>query len=123
MNKSKILIVEDDQDTQKFLKLFLSRKFEIDICNSDITFYESIKNKKFDLIIMDISIKGSRNGLQLTTEIKNSEKFKDIPIICLTAHIFDTDRKNAYNAGADIFLTKPVSNDLLLQTIDSFIKT
>jgi CheY-like chemotaxis protein len=123
MNKSKILIVEDDNDTQKFLKLFLGKKFEIEVCNSDITFYESIKNTKFDLIIMDISIKGSKNGLQLTKELKNSENFKYIPIICLTAHIFDADRKNAYLAGADLFLGKPISNDLLLQTIESFIKT
>jgi CheY-like chemotaxis protein len=123
MIKPNILVVEDDKDTQKFLKLFLGRKYEVEVCNSDITFYELINIKKFNLIIMDISIKGSKNGLQLTKEIKSSEKFKDIPIICLSAHIFDRDRKNAYLAGADMFLAKPVSNDLLCQTINSYIKS
>ena len=122
MIKPNILVVEDDNDTQKFLKLFLRRKFEVEVCNSDITFYELINNKKFNLIIMDISINGRKNGLQLTEEIKSSEKFKDIPIICLSAHIFDKDRRNAYLAGADMFLAKPVRNELLLQAINSYIK-
>ena len=123
MIKSKILVVEDDNDTQKFFKLFLGRKFEIEICHSGITFFELVKNKKFDLILLDISVKEGNTGLMLTKKIKDIEKFKNIPVICLSSHIFNTDKKNTYETCIDMFLTKPVRNDILLHSINSFINS
>jgi CheY-like chemotaxis protein len=123
MIKSKILIVEDDNDTQKFLQLFLGRKFEIEICHSGITFLELVKNKRFDLILLDISIREGNTGLMLTKKIKSIEEFKNIPVICLSSHIFNPDRKNAYEKCIDMFLTKPIRNDILLHSINSFINS
>ena len=123
MSKSKILIVEDDNDTQKFLKLFLGRKFEIEVCNSGTPFLDVINNKNFDLILLDISIKGGSAGLNLTKRIKSTKGFKNIPVICLSTHIFNKDNKNAYETFIDIFLIKPVKNELLLHIINLFIKS
>jgi DNA-binding response OmpR family regulator len=123
MIKSKILVVEDDNDTQKFLKLFLSKEFEIELCHSGITFLELVKNKRFDLILLDISLREGNTGLMLTKKIKSIEEFKNIPVICLSSHIFNTDRKNAYETCIDMFLTKPVRNDILLHSINSFINS
>jgi CheY-like chemotaxis protein len=66
---------------------------------------------------MDISLKGNKNGLELTRELKADPGFKDIPIVCLTAHAFKKDVENAVNAGVDIFLTKPVDNHVLMRTL------
>jgi len=115
--KPRILITEDDFENQKFLKLFLKRKFEVEICDSDKSFYEQINNKKFDIILMDISLKGEKNGLELTQEIRKNPQLKDIPIVCLTAHAFKKDKENALNAGVDFFLTKPVENEVLMNTL------
>ncbi len=60
-----LLIVEDDFENQKFLQLFLKRKFDVDLCDSAESFYEKMKEKKFDLILMDISLRGKKDGLQL----------------------------------------------------------
>ena len=70
---------------------------------------------------MDIAIKGSKDGLQITEELKNSEQYKNIPIICLSEHVLDRDKKRAYEAGADVFLEKPVKNDKLLNTIKKMV--
>ena len=71
---------------------------------------------------MDISLRGQKDGLQLTREIKSSERFKNIPVVCLTAHAFQQDRENAINAGVDIFLTKPVNNSYLMETLLNMVK-
>jgi CheY-like chemotaxis protein len=115
--KKKLLIVEDDEDSQKFLALFLKRSFELQMSNSADTFYEKIENNDFDLILMDVSLRGEKDGLQLTREIKQIDKYKDIPIVALTAHAYQRDRTEAYKAGVNFFLTKPVKNELLLETL------
>lgn len=117
--KRRLLVVEDDEDSQKFLNLFLKRKFDLQMSNSAETFYEKLENNEFDLILMDVSLRGEKDGLQLTREIKSMEKYKNIPVIALTAHAYQRDRAEAYKAGVNYFLTKPVKNELLLETLQA----
>lgn len=118
--KPSLLIVEDDYENQKILIFFLKRKFEVDICDSADTFYQKMKEKKFDMILMDIALRGNKDGLQITQELRNSKEHKDILIVGLSAHAFQKDKDNAYRAGVDLFITKPVQNAVLM---DSLIKT
>jgi len=115
--KPKLLIVEDDYENQKFLQIFLRRKFNLELCDSSETFYAKLKESKFDIILMDISLKGKKDGLQLTKELREMKEYKDLPIVGLSAHAFQRDKENAYNAGVDIFITKPVQNDVLMETL------
>jgi CheY-like chemotaxis protein len=117
VKKYKILIVEDDFENQKFLKIFLSRTFQTNVCDSETTFYQKIEEGDYDIILMDISLKGNKDGLELIREIRKDPKRKDIPVVVLTAHAFQKDRENAFAAGADEFLTKPIMNNELLKAI------
>ena len=69
---------------------------------------------------MDISLRGKKDGLQLTRELRESEETKNIPVVGLSAHAFQRDKDNAYKAGVDLFITKPVQNNVLME---SLIKT
>lgn len=115
--KPRILITEDDTENQRFLRMFLQKSFVVDLCDSDVTFYEKLSTNKYDVILMDISLKGNKNGLELTRELKANTEYRGIPIVCLTAHAFKKDVENALNAGVDIFLTKPVDNHVLMRTL------
>jgi CheY-like chemotaxis protein len=115
--KPRLLVVEDDYENQKFLQIFLKRKFDLEICDNSESFYEKIEKSNFSIILMDISLKGKKDGLQLTRELREKEKYRNIPIVGLSAHAFQRDKDNAYNAGIDIFLTKPVQNDVLMDTL------
>lgn len=115
--KKRLLFVEDDINTQKIYKRMFDSYFRLDICDNDEAFYSLMKKFKYDVILMDISLKGFKDGLQLTKEIKNNDEYKHIPIICLTAHAFPQDRKNAFNAGVDEFYTKPIEAARLLQIL------
>ncbi len=119
--KKRLLVVEDDEDSQKFLNLFLKRSFDLQMSNSAETFYNMLEKHEFDLILMDVSLRGEKDGLQLTREIKALDKYKDIPVVALTAHAYQRDRAEAYKAGVNYFLTKPVKNELLLETLQEAV--
>ncbi len=116
-NKPRLLITEDDFENQKFLEMFLKRNFDVEICDSEQSFYEHLNKSNFDIILMDISLRGNKNGLELTRELRNKPGYEHIPIICLSAHAFKKDRDNAMEAGVDVFLTKPVENNVLMNAL------
>ena len=115
--KPKLLVVEDDIEILRFLQKFLQKDFDIQVCSSSETMYERLKQDKFDIIIMDIALSGEKDGLQLTRELREMEEYKDAPIIAMSAHVFEKDRDNAFKAGVDKFLAKPVSNEKLRDTL------
>lgn len=116
-HKPNILITEDDYENQRFLEMYLGRKFNVEVCDSEQSFYEQISRRSFDIILMDISLRGNKNGLELTRELRKKKEYEKIPVICLTAHAFKRDMDNALDAGVDIFLTKPVENHILMKTL------
>ena len=120
--KPRILIVEDDLENQKFLRIFLKRNFDLDVCDSEESFYEKLNENKYDIILMDISLRGAKDGLQLTKELRTQEKYKNMPIVGLSAHAFQKDRDNAYQAGIDIFITKPAQGNFLMENLLTALK-
>lgn len=119
--KPKILVTEDDIENQKFLQLVLRKNFDIDICDSEQSFFQLLGEKMYDAIIMDISLKGGKNGVEIIKELKKKAAYKNIPVICLSAHVFSQDRMKAKEAGVDAYLTKPVENLLLIKTLQKLI--
>lgn len=125
MDNSKLpvlLVVEDDLENQKFLRIFLKKNFVIESCDNADDFYIILNNKKIDIILMDVSLRGSKNGFQLTSEVKQNPKFKHLPIIGLSAHAFKKDIDAAYISGIDVFLTKPVDAIFLRESLLKVLK-
>ncbi|MBU2444507.1 MAG: response regulator, partial [Bacteroidetes bacterium] len=103
--KYKLLIIEDDFLNQKLFEASLSKNFDVKICNSAKSFYQLLDQEKFDIFLVDISINGKKNGLDLIRELRQTKEYRNVGIACLSAHVFQIDRINALKAGADIFLT------------------
>lgn len=115
--KPKLMIVEDDKENQKFLNIFLRKKYELDFCDSAESLYVRLNEERYDLILMDISLRGSKDGLQITRELRSNPKFQNMPIVCLSGHAYQKDKDKAYRAGVDIFITKPVQGEILLDSL------
>ena len=120
--RARILAVEDDDLTQKMLRLTLSKYFEIDVCGNNNEFYKTTIENDYDLVLMDISLRDLKDGCELTKELRRSTKFKSKPIIALTSFISNHDRQKAYEAGVDLFLAKPILPNELVSHIQNFIK-
>ncbi|MEE9449099.1 MAG: response regulator [Ignavibacteriaceae bacterium] len=119
--KPKILITEDDLENQKFLKLILRRNFEVDVCDSATTFFQKLSESHYDGILMDVSLSGERSGVEIVRELKKHPTYKNIPVVCLSAHVFSQVQREAIDAGVDAYLTKPVHNHELIDTLSKLI--
>lgn len=115
----KMLLVEDDDLSQGVMFRIFGNLFEIDVCESVEQYYEKFCNFYYDIIIMDISLKGKKDGFELTKEILSSPSYKGTPIICLTAHAHERTRRTAMEIGINLFLTKPIGNKELLEAVES----
>lgn len=117
-NNPKVLVVDDEELAQDFLRYFLSKKYEVHTCGNVNSFYSAIANTDFDLVLMDISLKDYKDGIDLTRELKKMEKYKDTPVFILSAFNTTKERSNSFQAGAQEFLAKPVDGKSLLQLIN-----
>ena len=122
-HKHKLLITEDDLQNQTLLAAYLSRHFDVSVCDSDSTFYKRLSENKFDVFLMDIAIKGNKDGLELVKELRNNNAYTETPIVCYTAHVLQRDRLNAYKAGCDLFIGKPLDNRILLESIKKIVES
>lgn len=119
--KPRILVAEDDKENQKYLDIILRRTYGIDFCNSPDDFFMLISRKKYNIIIMDITLKGVQSGLSLISKLKRKQEYREIPIVALSGHVFSQDRKKALEAGADVYLTKPIENKKLMDTLEKLL--
>ena len=115
-NSFKILVVEDDEISRSIYQLFL-KNFDLTFCDSDKTMYERLAEDNFQLIIMDIGLPNSKDGLTLINELKSCEKYFKTPVICSTSYDTAEQKINALKAGADVYLAKPVSKEMLTNVI------
>ena len=120
-SKPKILIVEDELESQKYFELVLRKKFAVDLCDNKKSMYTFLSNQNYDVIVMDISLKDGTSGVDLIKELKRNTSNINIPIICLSAHSFGEDRLRAQQAGADVYLSKPIKSQMLISIIDELI--
>jgi PAS domain S-box-containing protein len=117
----RILVVEDDPDTQELLKTVLRRHgANVTTVGSSGDALEEIVSSKPDVIISDIGMAGE-NGYELIRKIRSMdpEEGGRIPAIALTAYAGAADRRRALLAGFQTHLAKPVEPDDLLAVISS----
>jgi DNA-binding response OmpR family regulator len=120
--KPRVLVVDDEELSQEFLKFFLTKKFDVYTCGCVDVFYNLINKINFDLILMDISLKDYKSGIELTRELKQSSNFSQIPVFILTAHNTTKEQYECMLAGADQFIAKPIDAKELMSRIESVLR-
>lgn len=119
--KCRLLIVEDDELNQRIYKAILSKDYEIIICGDDEEFYTALRENDYDLFIIDLVLSCSKNGTDLIRELRKIEKYKDIPIIVVSAFVSLKDQKIAMAAGSTKFISKPFDKEALLTEVKKYL--
>jgi len=109
--KLNILLVEDNLLNQRIVMFSLKRyNHDVTIANHGLEAIEKFREKKFDVILMDIMMP-YMDGLEATVKIREIEKIENkpyrTPIIALTANTMDNDRDKCISYGMDEFMAKP----------------
>ena len=119
--KPVILIVEDDKGVRDYLHQSLESDYEILEAANGVKGYERAVQDFPDLILSDIMMP-KRNGLELCAMIKEDVRIGHIPIILMTARSMVVHIKEGFQAGADDYVIKPFSMDVLRIRIHSLLQ-
>lgn len=123
MGKSRILIVEDNQDHRELLIDALSNRYIVDAVESGQLCLDIIEKEKYDLIILDYYLKEKYSGLDLLKKI--NQEYADLPVIMVTAYGDEDVAVNALKLGAKDYIRKTLNNsyiEKIQDNINSIIK-
>jgi len=117
----RILLVEDNPQN-RYLVTFLLEKngYEVVSAEDGEEAIAAVEAERPDLILMDVQLP-KLDGYEATRRIKADARFKDIPLVALTAHSMKGDRGKALAAGCDDYITKPVDAEGLLARIRELV--
>jgi len=114
----RLLAAEDNQVNQKVLLYILERLgYEADIVENGCEVLEALKEKEYDVILMDIQMP-EMDGLEATRQIRAAETdHTDLRIIAMTAYAFQEDAEKCIQAGMDDYISKPIQIEALMSAL------
>jgi CheY-like chemotaxis protein len=125
--KAKIMVVEDNIDEAKLIKMTLEPEgYEVITALNGKEAKEKVTKEKPDFFILDIMMP-EMDGFAFCSWIRSNKEYKDTPIVLLTGvgeHIYETKYplKGVMEADADEYLEKPLKPEVLLETISRLLK-
>ena len=126
MGKQTVLIVDDEPDFVTMLKQdFQSEGYAVEVAYNGVEAIQKVKQSPPDIIVLDIMMP-EKDGFAVCSELKNDDRYADIPIILLTAvsdHVSSSQysHSQALDVEADDFLSKPASFEEILESIRSLL--
>ena len=122
MPQKHILVVDDDQNILALIKTILSQKdFRVSTALNGEIAVSLLQKEKFDAIITD-AMMPQMDGSALAQTVKNDPKYKNLPIIMMTASKEPNMVKKSFSAGCVLFLPKPFTAASLLSLIQLVLK-
>ena len=119
---SQILVVEENEINQQLVVELLSQVgVKVDVAWDGRQALDMLENRVYDGILMDIQMP-VMDGITATKEIRKQDKFKDMPIIALTAHIMQQDVQRCIDAGMNDHIGKPIDPEELYFKVAKWVK-
>lgn len=118
-----VLIVDDSSSIRKAVKAILEKEgFRVREAGSEFGLFGTLVEYGVaaDIILMDLTI-NETNGFELVKKVRNTERFKHIPIIMLTQHSDRTNVTIAKNLDVQGYIVKPVNAQLLVERIEKVL--
>lgn|GEM_PF-1946068 len=107
-----LLIVEDNGELRRHIREILGDLFDLVEAADGAEGWQQIQLRNPDLVLSDVMMPGM-SGLELLQEVRESERFKDLPFVLLTARASDESKAEGLEARADDFIGKPFNRRVL----------
>jgi two-component system alkaline phosphatase synthesis response regulator PhoP len=122
MQKTKILLIEDEEDSASLIKIQAELAgFKVHVEEDGLNGFMSIEREHPDVIILDIMLPGL-NGLDVCRKIRNNPEYASIPIIMISAKSEELDVVLGLELGADDYVSKPFSLKVLFSRIKAVLR-
>jgi len=122
MGQKKILVVDDEVDLVETIRFPLEAEgFNVLVAYNGEDALNQARTENPDLILLDIMLP-KLDGYKVCRLLKFDEKYRNIPIIMLTARAQEKDKIIGLETGADEYITKPFDMDKLLEKVKAYLK-
>jgi PAS domain S-box-containing protein len=119
---ARVLVAEDNEINQQIvLELLDERGINVTIANDGCEAVVAVNEGGFDLVLMDIQMP-NMDGYEATIEIRQDQRFKDLPIIAMTAHAFAAECDKCLASGMNDHVTKPIDPTALFEAIRNWVR-
>ncbi len=120
--KSRILIIEDEEDIRELVRYNLARE-NLDVVEADSgeAGLELVAQEQPDLILLDLMLPG-KDGMQVCRELKENKAMRDIPVVMMTARGEETEIVAGLEAGAEDYIVKPFSPKVLVARVKAVLR-
>jgi len=117
----RILIVEDNPINLELVVQLLEDDYELLVAKDGAEGLETALQERPDLVLLDLSLP-KMSGWEVCQEIRSQLGEAAMPLVALTAHAIKGDREKALESGFQAYVTKPIDEDLLFETVEKFRK-
>jgi PAS domain S-box-containing protein len=116
-----ILLVEDNLINQKIARMMLEDLgCYVDVVSNGAEVLDNVDRLQgYDLIFMDVGLP-DMSGYDIASEIRQLPSLKSLPIIAMTAHILERDKRQAYHSGMNNIVAKPVSYEQIRAVLEQY---
>ena len=116
-----ILLVEDNPINQQVaLEVLSEAQVYADVAEDGHKCLEALEKADYDGILMDVQMPGM-DGFETTRVIRSKEKYRDLPVIAMTANAMKGDRERCIQAGMNDYVSKPIDVDQFFSTLKKWI--
>ena len=115
-----LLVVEDNRDLGRLLKLQMEDKYNVYLAENGVEGLKKVHLYHPDIVVTD-QMMPEMSGLELLQRIREDFQISHIPVIILTAKSDDVAKTRATNMGANAYITKPFSKDYLIARIEQLL--
>ena len=120
-DKYQVLLVEDVEINQIIAEdLLTNMGYKVDVANNGQEAINMLMKKDYNVVLMDIQMP-VMDGLVATRKIREKDKYKDLPIIALSAHSLPTDKDKSLDSGMNDHITKPLDPGILSITLNKWL--
>jgi signal transduction histidine kinase/CheY-like chemotaxis protein len=116
-----VLVVEDHEPTAAYMRFVLGGIYTVVHAADAAEALTALEQHPVAAICMDISLRDNVSGIDLTRALRSDTHYADLPIIAVTAHAFEQDRRTCLDAGCDDVLFKPFDRRDLLSRLETLI--
>ena len=121
MDKKRILLVEDERDMSRVTSVVLEANgYEVITAYDGQEALQKARSEGPDLIILDLMLP-KLDGYKVCRMLKYDDRYKNIPILMLTARAQDSDKKTGEEVGTDAYIVKPFRVNVLLEKIEELL--
>lgn len=121
-SRRQIMVVDDDLEISQYIQQELSSRYRVSLYHNGREALDALLRQAPDLVISDVMMP-EMDGNTLCAKIRQNVRISHLPIILLTARDREEDRLSGLEIGADAYLTKPFSIDLLITTVQNLLRS